>query len=328
MDIEKLKKIYRLGFPEDREDYVDYFFKKKIKSAEVFCFEKDGRTLSCAYVFMRKLCVFNNETELPFLVGAATLPEFRGNKLFFNVMKDIFLRYKNFPFIALYPFKHEYYNKNFGFTNYYYAEKYQSIDTLKTAFKSYRRLNLKETADYSLLNEIYSGRAAVAKSYVVRDAAYFKAKVDEHAVDGGEVVLFFDDKGATAYAFVDKSGGIEEVCIKNETPDKEKTPAMMIRILNVEAALRLFKPKADVDTTIEVRDDFFDETKGMFSIKFKDGKCDILKLQKTRANAAKYVLDVRDLTNIMFDGAAFDKGEAYACLNALFGVNTFGLEKY
>jgi hypothetical protein len=237
--MDELKNLYRLGFPEDSEGDVEYFFGEKIKDAEIFFYSEGGKILSAAYIFKRKLRIFENipfegadernlkacgefsdapplaphhggecraevaafegadernlkacgrfsdapplhpshggeccaevaafegadernlktcgrfsdapplhpshggecctevaafegavkaiktfkDVEIPFLAAAATLPELRGKKIFHNVMREIFSRYKDEPFIALYPFKHEYYNKNFGFENFNY----------------------------------------------------------------------------------------------------------------------------------------------------------------------------------------------------------------
>ncbi|MDR2046904.1 MAG: GNAT family N-acetyltransferase [Clostridiales bacterium] len=141
--MKELKNLYRLGFSDDSDDYTEYFFSRKAVGARVFVlFENgtvfsfvygaeesqkvsraNGRILSAAYVFLRTLKICGAEVELPFIVAATTLPEYRGKKLFHKVVKEIFERYKNSPFIALYPFKHAYYGVNFGFTNYNYLPR-------------------------------------------------------------------------------------------------------------------------------------------------------------------------------------------------------------
>jgi hypothetical protein len=188
--MDELKKLYREGFPEDSKDWVEYFFRERIRDAEVFSYSEGGKILSAAYIFTRKLRVLGRETALPFLVAAATLTEFRGKKIFHNVMREIFSRYKNEPFIALYPFKHEYYKKNFGFENFNYlpsaAENFPLNEAVLVNFPYQKGL-------FEVLNGIYSARAEKFDAYVVRGKEYFEKKAAEWRADGGEIGLIYPD---------------------------------------------------------------------------------------------------------------------------------------
>jgi hypothetical protein len=251
----ELKNLYRLGFPEDSEGDVEYFFKEKIRDAKIFSYSEGGKILSAAYIFKRKLRIFADisfsgtgaanlkscdafkDIEIPFMVAAATLPEFRGKKIFHNVMRDIFSHYSDEPFIALYPFKHEYYNKNFGFENFNYlpfadgqSDDFcsESVDCLSSAEK--KRLP-------KILTEIYSSYAENFDAYILRDGEYFEKKIAEWRASGGEIGLIFpkepdgvktkpnclekSDGGEIGLAYLKKSESFGSMLIDNR---QEKKP--------------------------------------------------------------------------------------------------------
>jgi hypothetical protein len=350
--MDELKNLYRLGFPEDSEDDVEYFFKEKIRGAEIFSYSEGGKILSAAYIFKRKLRFSENasfgesskafgnsvapplrpshggecgaasaaigksdesqrfsrggeygdasaaigkseesprlsrggecgnekekigfgekdgkglkfyksfkDIEIPFLVAAATLPEFRGKKIFHNVMRDIFSRYGGEPFIALYPFKHEYYRKNFGFENFNYLPDNENFNFLSVEnfdctsendglpFGKFGRFSF-EGKDYFLcetskkdgegrlpeiLSEIYSSYAEGFDLYILRDGEYFEKKIAEWRAGGGKIGLIFSEKldGERNSLCCEKSGNEKSEIINSEKTDNiEKTSVENIR---------------------------------------------------------------------------------------------------
>ncbi|MDR3264315.1 MAG: GNAT family N-acetyltransferase [Clostridiales bacterium] len=307
MDYEELKNIYRLGFPEDGEKYIDYFFSEKIKDAKIFCCRQDGRIISAAYIFDKKLRLYGGDITLPFLVAAATLPEYRGQKFFGKVMNEIFLKYKESPFIALYPFKHSYYSSAFGFTNYNYLRKRNFsvfADKLPQGMSAKRASG---ADDFKIIYDIYSSYTLGFDSYIVRELADFQKKADELSSDGGGAVIIADKSGApVGYIYHDGGGMSEEYCFKDAalyarfTGAELSKPAAMIRVINSGEALKMIKWK-DGEFTVGV-DDGFSVTNGrLYRVKTLNGRTAVSESSASNASAPDCVLDTSVLADIIFD---------------------------
>jgi predicted acetyltransferase len=109
-NLERLKKLYFDGFPEDSEkDAADFF--KRVKNSNCVYLEENGEITSGGYIIEKPAVIFGKRTKLRFLSALATKKELRGSGRIGTVLKKIFelLRSRGEFFCALYPFSHRYY---------------------------------------------------------------------------------------------------------------------------------------------------------------------------------------------------------------------------
>ena len=312
MNYDALRRLYISGFPDDSEAYADYFFADKIKEAEIFVYPNSEEIISAGYIFVKKLRIFNKTAELPFLVAAATLTEHRGQGIFAYVMKKIFSAYKNCPFIALYPARRGYYRRAYGFTDYNRLPKGPKIlNELSESFAFSAFSPLKAS-------KIYGKKAGKYDSCIVREPLDFEKKHREALADGGGAAILtaLKDGRAAGYVFYDCFKNVSECCIDSADYNsfgRDMCPAMMIRIINAEAALDFSGGPLDI---FYLNDGFWPENRGFYS----GGK----KMGYVSADSSKIPdLSSEKLQDIMFGGDGIFMPEY-----GFSGLSAFSLEQY
>lgn len=114
---ERLKALYIECFPEDSYKVVDILFDGYLGEKNSF-FSEDGKgNIICALYIIEKTLFFKgNFIKLPYITALGTKKEHRYQKLAENLIKKALqkLYSEGFPFVALYPFSHGFYEK-YGF---------------------------------------------------------------------------------------------------------------------------------------------------------------------------------------------------------------------
>jgi predicted acetyltransferase len=326
---EPLEEIYRSGFPDDGDLYVRYFFEEKIRRADVFTLSEGGRIVSAAYVFKKKLRFFSRDIELAFFSTAATLAELRGRGLMGRVMSDVFDKYRDYPFLSLYPFKHEYYSSRYGFSNYNYLHK----SALTVGNAAALGVTLSESdarrcpETYRLLSELYAKKTAAFDSYIVGDADFFELKMREVCADGGFIRLALDEKKAPkGYVCFDASGIAGEYCGADLPQAAPPSPAMMIRIINAKKTLELIKFDCAIDVKIKLNDGFYPKNDAVYAIK-ADGRGTRVSVSQPNG-AFDLELSIESLQNLIFDKPKLDGAELAGLKKVFPDIKTFSLEVY
>jgi len=232
--IRQLKALYREGFPEDSEEYADYFFAEKFCEDNVCYINTDDKIVSAAYVTFKKLSLFGRIIELPFIINVATLKEYRGRGYAREAIFRLIDKLKEYPFVALHPSEHSFYER-LGFVTVADIRVYDIAS-----------ITLKErTADAELLLGIYRDTVSGADIFFHRDIADIEMKLREAELDGGGAYLA--DGG-----YVIKGKDVDEVCIRDDAlavPPLRRA-GMMARINNLTAALEITGRTGDCPASI------------------------------------------------------------------------------
>jgi predicted acetyltransferase len=345
-----LEKVYRSGFPDDKDSYVRYFFDKKIANAEIFTYTQNRQIVSSGYIFNRALSFCGETVTLPFLVAAATLSELRGQGIFQRVMRKIFQKNSELPFIALNTYDREnYYRRAFGFSTFnthrHLSDEIKNVSDFCTIAQK-NVLNLKEydgannvseecqTRLASVLSRVYTTRTGEYLSAVLRDEEYFCQKIAEVFSDGGRIYLIEKLSAAVGYLCAEGHGTISEICFESgefETCEigfsSEDKRAMMIRILDVSRVLSLVCKGKKCSFSVRINDAFFPKNRGIYTAKF-DGKNGTVERVSDRPCAVDFDLTIEELCALIFDKNAEIKKEN-ADLHGLLSVgSTFSLEEF
>lgn len=265
MDVIKLKNLYRDAFPNDTENYINYFFSKKVKSDKTFVLEDNGEVLSALYLVDKQVLFNGKNISVPYIVAAGTKSEYRGKKLLEKVMDGAlnFLNKTRCPFVALFPFKHDYYRK-YGFIVSDYSYK------LKCDGKG-NKLQFVKSNDVKLFLTMYNDYFKNVNC-IYRDELIFKQRLEELEAEGGSSYLMLKDGVAKGYVFV--SDEIDELVYFDDIADLEKEEFLnnknsdifidlnagthqntMIKICNIEQFLFLlnFKKEIQYDGVIKFK---------------------------------------------------------------------------
>ena len=74
---EKSRKLWSLAFPEDSEEFKDYYFKEKAKSSRILVKEENGEIFSMLHRNPYRIRLGEGEQTLDYIVGVATEPQRR-----------------------------------------------------------------------------------------------------------------------------------------------------------------------------------------------------------------------------------------------------------
>lgn len=214
---EQLVSLYKQGFGES-DAYTDFFFKKRYSEENAVAVFDGGRVVSALHLIPQKIMIDNKPQKAGFISSAATLPELRGQGVFFRTMEAAYemLRRRGAEYCVLYPFKHEYYRRH-GFIEYTYVYRRVCGANVPARPQNYRikryghgdKLFIKE------LNAIYGRMCAGFEGYIIRDEKEMLFRAGEAAADGGEVLII---EAGAARGYVLMSGGnIEECCFTDFT---------------------------------------------------------------------------------------------------------------
>ncbi len=257
MDVVNLKKLYKEAFPYDTEKYIDYFFSTKVNYEKIFTLVRSGELISALYLIDKRVSFNDQVVTVPYIVAAGTKLEYRGQKLLEDVMRDAFkyLETNNFPFVALYPFKHDYYKK-YGFIVSDYSYK------LNSCGKNNKYI-FKETTDIDTMLEMYN-QYFQGVNHIYRDKDVMNKRLHELAAEGGRAYLIYKDEQLLGYTLV--SDEVDELVFFGDIFDLEKEQFFegkksdiflnestrnhdnsMIKICNLEQFLKLLKYQPDFE---------------------------------------------------------------------------------
>ena len=109
--------LYESAFP-DSEAYVSWFFANKYDPAKAVDWEEGGRVISALHLVERTISMTGVSFRCPFIVAAATLPEYRHQGYFQKVMVRVLRRLydEGYLLTELFPVNHRYYLQ-YGFAD-------------------------------------------------------------------------------------------------------------------------------------------------------------------------------------------------------------------
>lgn len=264
---ESLIKLYKQCFPEDPEQVVDYMFASALGEDNALV-EWDGKTLACAVYLVEKTLYYKqNILPLPYIValGTAISHRYKGysEKLILRCLDKLYK--ENTPFVALYPFKHSFYQK-YGFF-------IPSFD--------YTLTGVKKKCDVSKAKEIYDKFCQGLDYYIVRQDEDFNFIDTMLSLENGSFYEIFDLDKLVGY-----TNGEESIPVSYKKGEKD---GAMVRIVNAVSALKL--SKLTFDKKIKIKDNFIKENN--FSCLIKNGDVEMV-------DSYDVEIDIEHLGEIIF----------------------------
>lgn len=189
--------LWREAFPEDSEEFVKYYFDRKIMGSRVIVKENNaGRILSMAHLGPYRVAVGSWEFELPYIVGVATAADCRHQghmrDLLVKLLGD--LHHARLPFCYLMPASPDIYLP-FGFMYIYDQPVWRLREDLgKEAVSAGLRLEEQEELG-AWINRWLRERYQV---YAKRDREYLKLLQAELDSENGQVTGYRDSMGGLA----------------------------------------------------------------------------------------------------------------------------------
>lgn len=238
---EACRTLFKEGFPEDSDEYVEWFLDNK----EYIVALNEGHT-SVLYLVPKRIRMHGRDLNVTYIVAFSATKSVRGTGAAAEVMNAAinYEREKGTPFIFLSPFNYEYYLQ-YGFVN---------IDRILTSTDKpeYERVKITDCVKGGEIMQIV--RRNVGEKYDIAQIG-----------DLDELTKRFNEEitgGAEFYALIKKDGSIygyelqaRDRIYERFTQNMRRTrkPHVQARIACVESALKATKLNAD-GITIKVQD--------------------------------------------------------------------------
>lgn len=286
------KDLWREAFPEDSEEFLDYYDQEKMKENQVLVREEADKIQSMLHLNPYHLQVRNAEWDADYIVAVATRADMRHRgymrSLLIRMMED--MRRKQMPFCFLMPAAEAIYTP-FQFAFIYdqpvwklredtelerisieetvLAEEYVDADARQKTVQQIPRENpaLQLAADW--MQHWLEQRYEV---FAKRDDAYVTSLIREVKSELGSLDLLYNQKQLVGIQSIWGRGEKEQRLLYTEDGYSElekKKPAIMARIITPEAFVPVIHLKEDAEAEqltvcLELEDPLVSQNDGRF----------------------------------------------------------------
>lgn len=265
--------LYKLCFPEDSDALSRYMF-ESVLGEDNSLVKYDGKTLACAMYLVDKTLYYKGHTyTLPYIVGLGTAPAYRN----LGYSKELIVKCldklcaENVPFVALYPFKHSFYQKFDFFT--------PSFD--------YTLEGEKVKCEIDDTRIMYENFCKGLDYYIVRNDTYYDFIKGIIKIENSSYNKVLKDGTKIGY-----SGNDEVLPLHYYKGEKE---GVMVRIANARCALSL--SKLTFDKKIRISDSLV--ANNNFSCQLTGGKV-------IETNDYDITIDIATLGEVIFGKKTLD----------------------
>lgn len=304
-ELEQLKQVYKDGFADDSDAYVDYFF-SVIKKQNRFYLLENNRIISAAYVNPKNAILFGKMQKIAYLSAVSTLTEFRGQKKIAKVMSIVInkLYSRGYIFAALNPFDCCYY-KQYGFRDVSFFSKIVASGNKKFDI----RLVTKKDAD--IMAALEQAMFNKFDNYLTGSKKRVCAQFDEFAADGVNAyiisenavpIAYFFDEGQeiNCFATSDIRSFMECSAIAGKTVSNffvKGESYVQMRIINAYKCLKEYdySKTENMIKTVKITDNIISTNNICVKIVVKDGKATI-----DKADSGDFTVDIGMLTEKVF----------------------------
>lgn len=298
------RQLWEEAFPEVSGDFLDYYFEQRVKDNIVFVIKNDTIQsmlhLTPYSAAMRRNPPLTGANRFPCMADVvrvdtnlisvtATQREYQ-NKGYMRKLLTGALEYQRewqIPFCFVEPENREFF-EHFGFHCIYDRSQYElnmeiiSKQMLKRAADGEivhlnpSNITLTAADKSSLLSLAHFVNANLCRDYGlfnIRSAGYYERLLSELQTCGGNLYQIMENgkrKGYFAYA-EEKDCSIREAVFENESDieryfytAKEKKPAVMARIVNLQEMLKHISANGKVTIAIRLKDSVIAENDGLF----------------------------------------------------------------
>ena len=195
----QVKNLWKYCF-EDTDEYMDYYFNKRYEYENNYIIKDGDHVISSLMTNKYRLKINDEIKNVSYIVGVSSSPVHRGGGyasiLINRTLYDLYEKGEDVTMLM--PIDSYIYTR-YGFANIYNMLELEiSIDRIK-----FNKTNLKavyyEDDKMSHLIEIYNRCISNISSFFVRDASYFQNMIDEVKLEGGNIIICYEDNKPISY---------------------------------------------------------------------------------------------------------------------------------
>lgn len=205
---EEVKNIWKICFPDDSDDFVNFYFDTKYKNENTLVYLENGVPAACLQMLPYDLTYYNHRIPTAYISGAATLPNFRKKGIMKKLLVYAYheMEKKNIPLSTLIPQEPwliDFY-ENLGYeTIFEYSDQIlQSPTAYDTSF-GYEIISVScANNNVEAVYNFYSAYLATQNLCIQKNLDDFKAIVTFYELEEGEIVLAYKEKVICGLCFV------------------------------------------------------------------------------------------------------------------------------
>lgn len=230
---EACRALYKEGFPEDSDEYVEWFLDNK----EYIVALNDEHT-SALYLVTKRIRMHGKNLDVTYIVAFSAAKSARGKGVAAEVMNAAieYEREKGTPFVFLSPFNYEYYLQ-YGF---------QNVDRVLTSIDKpdYERVKITDSVKGGEV--MFKVRGIVGEKFdiaQIADANELSERFNEEITGGAEFYALILNDGSIYGYELEARGRIYERYTLNMR--RTRKPHVQARIASIESALKSTRLNTD-----------------------------------------------------------------------------------
>lgn len=272
---DKSRQLYETSFPDDSEEFVDYYYNEKCKDNQILVMEDYDRVVSMIHLNPFTVSLYGQEAKVNYIVAVATDEEYRMQGYMRQLMEQVFhdMYEDEQPFAFLMPANPDYYY-SCGFE--YWESQIQLEQNQDTIWNGRQRIDAAVDGDCADMaafsNETLDRQFDL---YIKKDEAYYKRLIKEQECDGGHVLIIREKEQDDAETY-DGVGGIfclnrglglyiRELIMAHSCSEEVKA-TMMGRIIDLEKFCGMLRCQEKISMDVRVRDTMIPENEGCYHI--------------------------------------------------------------
>ena len=206
----QVKNLWKYCF-DDTEEYMDYYFTKRYEFENNYIIKDADEVISSLMANKYSLKINHVIKSVSYIVGVSSSPVHRGGGyasiLIKRTLSDLYEKGEDVTMLM--PIDSYIYTR-YGFANIYnMLELDIPIDRIKVSKTNLKAAYYEDDKMEDII-EIYNRCISSIASYFVRDASYFQNMIDEVKLEGGNIIICYEnDKPISYMIFYPKHEGGE-----------------------------------------------------------------------------------------------------------------------
>lgn len=195
----QVKNLWKYCF-DDTDEYMDYYFTKRYEFENNYIIKDADEVISSLMANKYSLKINDEIKSVSYIVGVSSSPVYRGGGyasiLINRTLYDLYEKGEDITMLM--PIDSYIYTR-YGFANIYnMLELDIAIDRIKVSKTNLKAAYYEDDKMEDII-EIYNICISNIASYFVRDASYFQNMIDEVKLEGGNIVICYEDNKPISY---------------------------------------------------------------------------------------------------------------------------------
>lgn len=310
---EKSRRLYETSFPEDSEEFVDYYYTEKCADNQILVMEEYDEVISMIHLNPFTVSLYGNQSKVHYIVAVATHEDYRMQGYMRQLMERVFLDMYEAgePFTFLTPASPDYYY-SCGFE--YWESQIQLHQDQDGIWNGKQRIRAAVEADCAQMaafsNETLKEQFDL---FVVKDEAYYSRLIKEQECDGGHVLVIKESDEESFVHEIDEedNGNVSGIFCLNRglgmyirepimahSCSEELHAGMMGRVLNVERFCGMLKSDTTISLDVRIRDTMIPENEDCYHIEINSEGGYAQRIYDTEPVLS---MDIAELGQMFFD---------------------------